>query len=125
MAIEQLQNLRNLDNGTRSDNDNTESLANSQFQAQCVGEIDIMDQRSVAAVAQQFGSRVADRGRQIVREWLDDTPQGLLKTFHGRKLACSLFVELRAGKDCCKEYCKIVCLQLFTSQAAAKTITGS
>lgn len=77
LGLEQLEDLRDLDDGRGADDANAQALADGELDALGVFDVDVEQQRLVAGLADDGDAEVPDGSRQVVRDGLDERPDGV------------------------------------------------
>ena len=77
MAVDELEELGDLDDGGRADDADAEALGDGELKAFRMRGVDVEEQRLVAGGADEGGAKVGDGFGKIVRDGLDDGAEGV------------------------------------------------
>lgn len=77
LRVEQLEQLRHLDNGRGADDANAQALGNGQLDAFGCAEVHVVDERLVACGAEERDANVGNGLRQVLRQGLEGGLEGL------------------------------------------------
>lgn len=75
--LNELDNLRNLDDGRGGDNTDSKAFRDSELEAFCVSKVDVEEEVLVACLADDGDTEVADRRGKIVGDGLKSTSKGV------------------------------------------------
>jgi len=82
LAVEQLEDLWDLDDGGGADNAEAEGLGDGKLEALLVGDGELAHEGGVAAGAEEGYGKLIDGARKVRSDGLEDGPQGFLEGFH-------------------------------------------